>query len=344
MKKRKSTIHDIAKALNITASTVSRALNDNPRISEETKKSVHKIARKLNYQPNNIAAALRNGKSKILGVIVPRIDRSFFSSAVRGIEEIANTAGYNVMICQTHENYQKEVATVEALLNARVEGVIASYSKDTVKFDHFLKVKEKGIPLVLFDRTNDELNVSQVAIDDFLGAYYATTHLIEQGYSRIAHFTNIRKISIFKERLRGYQKALADRGIPFDEALVQESNLQFEDGRRCMQKLLELPNPADAVFSASALSAMGAVHVLKENGKKIPEEVGVVGFSDESFASLTDPQLTTVDQHSIHLGNKAAEIFLEELSGGVKKFIPQKVVLKPDLIIRKSSLRKPVGE
>lgn len=340
MKKGRSTIHDIARALNITASTVSRALNNNPRISDETKKSVQRIAKKLNYQPNNIAAALRNGKSKILGVIVPRIDRSFFSSAVRGIEEIANTAGYNVMICQTHENYEKEIATVEALLNARVEGVIASYSKDTVKFEHFLKVKEKGIPLVLFDRTYDELNVSQVAIDDFLGAYYATTHLIEQGYKRIAHFTNIRKISIFKERMRGYQKALTDHGFTPEDELVQESNLQFEDGRRCMQKLLELPNPPDAVFSASAISAMGAVHVAKEKGKQIPDDIGVVGFSDESFASLTDPQLTTVDQHSIHLGNRAAEIFLEELEAGTQKFIPQKVVLKPHLIIRKSSLRK----
>lgn len=340
MKKDKSTIHDIARELNITASTVSRALNDNPRISAETKMSVLQTAKRLNYQPNNIAAALRNGKSRILGVIVPRIDRSFFSSAVRGIEEIANTAGYNVMICQTHENFSKEVTTVEALLNAQVDGIIASYSKGTSKFDHFEKIKEKGIPLVLFDRTNDDLEVSQVAIDDFLGAYYATTHLIEQGYRRIAHYTNISKISIFRERLKGYREALIAHGLPFDESLVQESNLQFEDGRQCMQKLMALPEPPDAVFSASALSAMGAIHMLKQAGKRIPEDVGVVGFSDESFASLSDPQLTTVDQHSIHLGNKAAEIFLQELSQGPKAFIPKKVVLKPDLIVRQSSWRK----
>src|SRR6478609_8812257 len=152
MKKEKTTIHDIAKKMNITASTVSRALNDHPRISDETKKAVHKTALKLNYQPNHIAAALRNGRSNIIGIIVPTADRSFFSSVVRGIEEIANTARYNVMICQTYDNYDKEVATVEALLNAQVDGIIASHGKETANYDHFLKVKAKGIPLVLFDR------------------------------------------------------------------------------------------------------------------------------------------------------------------------------------------------
>src|SRR6187402_3075272 len=161
MKKERATIHDIAKKLNITASTVSRALNDHPRISEATKKTVQKTAQKIGYQPNNIAAALRNGKSNVLGIIVPTADRSFFSSVVRGIEEIANSSRYNVMICQTYDNFEKEVATVEALLNARVDGIIASHAKETKDFDHFLKVKEKGIPVILFDRFNDELEVSQ---------------------------------------------------------------------------------------------------------------------------------------------------------------------------------------
>ncbi|HPH47419.1 MAG TPA: LacI family DNA-binding transcriptional regulator, partial [Chryseolinea sp.] len=155
MKKEKATIHDIAKKLNITASTVSRALNDHPRISDATKKIVQKTAQKIGYQPNNIAAALRNGKSNIIGIIVPTADRSFFSSVVRGIEEIANTARYNVMICQTYDNYEKEVATVQALLNARVDGVIASFAKETQDFSHFLKIKDRGIPLIFFDRSND---------------------------------------------------------------------------------------------------------------------------------------------------------------------------------------------
>lgn len=340
MKHEKATIHDIARKLNITASTVSRALNDHPRISAETKKAVLKAAQKLNYQPNNIAAALRNGRSNIIGIIVPTADRSFFSSVVRGIEEIANKAKYNVMICQTYDDYEKEVATVEALLNARVDGIIASHGKQTVNFDHFLKVKERGIPLILFDRSNDELEVSHVVIDDYLGAYKATEHLIQQGCKRIAHLTNLRKISIFKERLRGYREALLAYGLEYNEKYVIESNLQLEDGRNSMEKLLKLKQVPDAVFSASALGAVGAMQVLKEKGIKIPQEIALVGFSNEAFTSFTEPSLTTVDQHSMRIGNAAAEIFLEEVAAGNKKFIPQKVVLKPELLIRNSSLRK----
>src|SRR6188768_2199604 len=221
-KKERITIHDIARKLNITASTVSRALKDHPRISTETKKAVLKVAQKLNYQPNHIAAALRNGKSNIIGVIVPMADRTFFSSVIRGIEEIANTSRYQVIICQTYDNYDKEVATVDALLNSRVDGIIASHAKETVNFDHFFKVKERGIPLVLFDRSNDELEVSHVVADDYLGSYKATEHLIQQGCKRIAHFTNTRKISIYKERLRGYREALLHYGLKYDDALVIE--------------------------------------------------------------------------------------------------------------------------
>lgn len=342
MKKERATIHDIAKKLNITASTVSRALKDHPRISTETKKAVQKIAQKLNYQPNNIAAALRNGKSKILGIIVPMVDRSFFSSVIRGIEEIANGANYNVMICQTYENPEKEIATVEALLNARVDGIIASHAKNTLNFDHFLKVKERGIPLILFDRSNDELEVSNVVIDDFLGAYKATEHLIQQGCIRIAHFTNTRKISIYKERLRGYREALLNNNLAYDESLVVASDLQLEDGRYSMLQLLKLNEIPDGVFSASAYGILGALQILKENGIKVPEEVALVGFSNEPFTSFTDPSLSTVEQHSMRIGNTAAEIFLEEVSDTVKKFIPQKIVLKPELIIRQSSLKKKI--
>jgi len=340
MKPEKATIHDIAKKLNITASTVSRALKDHPRISVETKKAVLKVAQKLHYQPNHIAAALRNGRSNIIGIIVPTADRSFFSSVVRGIEEIANKSKYNVMICQTYDNYEKEVATVEALLNARVDGIIASHGKETVNFDHFLKVKDRGIPLIFFDRSNDELEVSHVVIDDYLGAYKATEHLIQQGCKRIAHFTNIRKISIFKERLRGYREALQNNGLEYNESMVIESNLQLEDGRIGMEKLLKLKQIPDAIFSSSALSTMGAMQVLKERGIKIPQEVALVAFSNEVFTSFTEPTLSAVDQHSMRLGNAAAEIFLEEIAAGNKKFIPQKIVFKPELIIRESSLKK----
>ena len=241
MKKEKTTIHDIAQKLNITASTVSRALSDHPRISEATKIAVQQTAQKLNYQPNNIAAALRNGKSNIIGIIVPFADRSFFSSIVRGIEEIANTARYNVMVCQSYDKYEKEVAAVQALMNARVDGIIASFSKETLNFSHYTKLKDRGTPLILVDRGFDDLEVSQVVIDDFLGGYKATEHLIQQGCKRIAHFTNTRKISIYKDRLRGYREALVANGIAYEESLVLAGNLQLEDGRISMHKLLQQP-------------------------------------------------------------------------------------------------------
>lgn len=340
MKREKATIHDIAKKLNITASTVSRALNDHPRISTETKKAVQRTAQKLNYQPNNIAAALRNGKSNIIGIVVPTVDRTFFSAVVRGIEEIANKSRYHVIICQTYDNYDKEVSTIDALLNARVDGIIASFSKETTNFEHYLKVKERDMPLILFDRSNDNLEVSHIVIDDYLGAFKATEHLIQQGCKRIGHFTNTRKISIYKERLRGYRDALIHHNFPIDEKLIIESNLQLEDGRNSMKQLLRMSAPPDGIFSASAHGAMGALQVLKENGIKVPDDVALVGFSNEPFTMFTEPPLTVVDQHSISMGNAAAEIFLEEMDAKGKKFIPQKIVLKPELIIRQSSMRK----
>ncbi len=339
MKKGKSTIHDIAEKLNITASTVSRALNDHPRISDATKKAVQRAAEILHYQPNHVAASLRSGKSNIIGIIVPSIDRTFFSAVVRGIEEIANTSRYNVMICQTHDNYEKEVATVNALLNAQVDGIIVSFAKGTKKFDHFLKAKEKGVPVIMFDRTNDELEISQVVVDDFLGAYKATEHLIQQGCKRIGHITNTIKVSIYKERLRGYKEALLANDLPYDETYVIEGDLQLEDGRVAMEKLLQLPQPPDGIFSASAYGIMGALQILKERGIKVPEDVKLVGFSNEPFTYLTEPTLSTIEQHSMRMGNAAAEIFLEEINNKDKKFIPQKIVLKPELIIRKSSVR-----
>lgn len=338
--KPKVTIHDIAEKLNITASTVSRALNDHPRISDATKKAVLKAAKQLNYQPNNIAAALRNGKSYIIGVIIPTADRAFFASVVRGIEEIANKLNYMVIICQSHDSYEKEVQIIESLLSARVDGIIASIGKNTETFEHYKRPLENGIPLVLFDRTTDALEVSQVVIDDYLGAYKVVEHLIQQGCRRIAHFTSPKKVSIFKERLRGYTDALKDHGIPFEEELVIKSNLQLEDGIASMQQLLALKERPDAVFSASDFGAMGAMQVLKERKIKIPQEVALASFGNDPFTSFTDPPLTTVNQFSVTMGKITAELFFEHFRNNGKELVPQKTVLKPELIVRASSQRQ----
>jgi LacI family transcriptional regulator len=335
----KATIHDIAKQLNITASTVSRALNDNPRISDATKKLVHKMAQQLNYQPNNIASALRSGKSKLIGVVVPTTNRNFFSSVARGIDDVANKLNYQVIISQSYDSYEKEVQNIEALMSARVDGIIASVSKNTENFDHFKRVMDKGIPLVLFDRITNELDVSQVVIDDYQGAYQIVEHLIQQGYKRIAHFTSPKKINIYKERLRGYLDALFDHNIEPDPALIVESNMQLEDGKNSMIELFERNVPFDAVFSSSDYAAMGAMQVLKQNGKRIPQDVGVAGFGNEPFTSFTDPSLTTVDQVNISMGHVAAETFFDLLQNPKKATIQQKTVLKPEVIFRDSTKR-----
>ncbi len=340
MESKKATIHDIAEKLNITASTVSRALNNNPRISDATKKAVLDMARDLNYQPNNLAAALRKGKSQLIGIIVPTINRSFFSSIIRGVEEIANKLNYRVVVSQSNEDLENEIAVLNALLNARVDGVLVSIGKNTEKFDHYKDLIKRGIPLVLFDRTTNEISTSQVVIDDFLGGYMATQHLIEQGCTKIAHFTNYQKVNIYKERYRGYVEALKDNKIPFDESLVCKGNMQLEDGRKCTEQLLSEGVEFDAIFSASDYAAMGAMQVLKEKKIRIPEDVALVGFSNEPFTSFTDPPLTTLSQFPIEMGQAAAELFFEILNDKKNKFIPQKTVLQPELIVRASSLKE----
>lgn len=335
-----ATIYDIAKKLNITPSTVSRALSDHPRISEKTKVRVREMANRMNYQPNKVAAALRSGRTYILGVIVPTADRSFFSSVIRGIEAIASQAGYNVMITQSNDSSELEVSNINALLKAQIDGIIASIAKKTVTFDHFKLIKEKNIPLVLFDRVIENLGASVVVIDDYQGAYQATEHLIEQGCQRIAHFGGQQHINIYKYRLRGYKEALEEHGIEFRPELIHLSDLKVEDGKESMRQLLQLPFPPDAVFAASDYAAVGAMQAIKEKGLKVPEDVALVGFANEPFTSFIEPNLSTVDQHSEEMGQFAAKIFLEEIRAGKENYIPRKTVLSPQLIIRKSSLKR----
>jgi LacI family transcriptional regulator len=337
--KSKTTIQDIARKLNITASTVSRALNNNLNISVATKELVKKTAKELGYQPNHIAAALRNGKSHIIGIIIPTADRTFFASVVRGVEEVADRTDYKVIVSHSYDSLKTEIKKIDALLSARVDGIIASIGKSTDEFSHFQKVMDKGIPLLLFDRTTDELDVSQVGIDDRLGAYKITEHLILQGCKRIAHFTSPLKINIYKERLRGYTEALNDYGLPFEQELVLENDMQVEGGRESMRTLLKLDKIPDAIFSSSDFGAMGAMQVLKSRKIKIPEEVALAGFSNEPFTSFTDPTLTTVDQQSFTMGNVVADLFFGQLKTGVKRNISQKIVLTPELVIRQSSLK-----
>lgn len=346
MGNKKTTIHDIANELGVTASTVSRALQDHPRISDATKKEVVKMAAKLNYQPNSIAAALRKGKSNIIGVIIPMADRNFFASVIRGVEEIVNKSGYRVIISQSNDSPEQEKSNIKALLESQVDGILASYAKETTDFDHYKEIVKRGVPLILFDRlheTLESLEVGSVVIDDYLGAYKATEHLIEQGCERIAHFSGPQHVSIYKERRRGYEEALKRHNLPIDEDLIVESNLKLEAGRRLGKELLTWDQLPDAVFSASDYGAVGAMEILKEHNIKIPDDIAMVGFSNESFTSFVDPGLTTIDQHGEKMGQFAAQLFLNQISEDNGNRTPSKTVLNPQLIVRKSSLKKKVN-
>jgi len=334
------TIYDIAEQLKVTPSTVSRALSDHPRISLRTKEAVREVAARLNYRQNNIAAALRSGKTNMLGVVVPTTDRSFFSSVIRSIEQVAMASGYNVMITQSNDDEELERSNIDALLKAQVDGIIASIARETTDYAHFQQLADSGLPLVLFDRVAELNHTSIVRIDDFQGAYEATAHLIEQGCKRIAHLAGRQKLDIYRQRLKGYKDALQDRGIPFDPELVYYSNVKLEDGKKGMEKLLQLHHPPDAVFAASDYAAMGAMQILKAYGKYIPEEVALVGFMNETFTSFVEPDLTSVDQLSENMGRLAASTFLEQVSNTNGDFAPRKIVLTPKLVIRGSSRRK----
>ncbi|WP_022823282.1 LacI family DNA-binding transcriptional regulator [Hymenobacter norwichensis] len=341
MARTRTSISDLAQQLGISISTVSRALADHPSISDATKKKVWKLAKALHYQPNHMAAGLRKGRSNLLGVIVPHIDGHFFTMVVKGIEAVAAKAGYNVLICQSNEDVVHEQKNIETLLNAQVEGILVSLARTTRTFTHFEKVRMQQIPLVFFDRVLDGLDVSAVVIDDREGGYQATKHLLERGYRRIAHFCGPQHLNIYKNRRQGYLDALHEYGLPVVEELIFNCDMTLEDGERGIDYLLSLPEPPDAVFSSSDFSVVGALQLLKQRGVRVPQDMALVGFSNETFTSFTDPLLTSVDQRCEQMGQAAVRLFLEMREENDGLFSPRRVVLQPDLMVRGSSGTKP---
>ena len=336
----KITIADIARELNITAATVSRALNDHPNIKEATKRAVRDAAIKLNYQPNRLASSLRLGKSNIIGVIIPSAEINFFGSVVHGIEKVANENNYNVLIYQTNELYEYEKKGVQTFLRSQVDGVLASISKETINLDHYIEIKRRGVPLILFDRVNDALDVSSVVVNDYAGAFAATKHLIGQGCKRIAHIGGQQHVNIFNQRLKGYIDALNVHNIPVNEDLIVYGKVSIESGRECMMKLLDGRAKPDGVFAVEDFTALGALQALKVARKKIPEEVAIIGFANEAFGEYLTPSLSTVNQQTVRMGQEAAKLFFDSLGEkDIYKHRPNKLVLEPELICRQSSIR-----
>ena len=272
------TITDIAKALGVTPSTVSRALSDSPRVKEETRQAVLCKAAELGYERNVIASNLRRGRSDIVGIVVPRIYREFFSKVIGGAESILNDAGYSVLICQTHEKKDAEIRALRTLRKNQVAGVLMSHSFESDDPASIAEALGSDIPLVQFDRVFRSLPGAKVVNDNFEGAYAATRHLIANGYRRIGHFAGYRTCELFADRFRGYRKALEDCGLPFDETIVFKDTIVRETGHEAAFRALDLG--CDAIYSAGAFSALGAIEAFKERGLRIPEDIGVVGFDD----------------------------------------------------------------
>jgi len=330
------TIKDIAKRLNLSPSTVSRALRNHPDISSETKKQVLALANKLDYHPNSIAQSLKNMQTKTIGVIVPEIRHHFFSSALTGIEDVAYGAGYVIIVCKSNEDYEREIVNTHALASNRVAGLIVSISQGTQNSKHFKVLQERGIPIVFFDRVCEDIDASKVVVDDREGAFRAVEYLIKSGYKRIAYIAGPKHLSISKERFTGYSLALKKYNVSFKKEYVIYGGLNEEDGIQGFQKLLQLKELPDAIFAVNDPVAIGVFTEMKKNNLKIPDDIALVGFSDNPISSLIDPPLTTVAQPAYEMGTTAARLLLEEIENR-GKFEYRTEKLETKLIIREST-------
>ncbi len=342
MRLEQATIKDIARELQVSSSTVSRALKDYPGISDETKRKVKEMAEKLHYRPNAIALSLRKSRSFTIGVIIPEVVHFFFSTVISGIEEVAFSRGYNVILTQTNEKLAREKSSIDTMLSNQMDGFLVSYSKETTDFTHFSKLLNQGYPIVFFDRVPEIPGAIHVIVNDYAGAYDATKHLIQQGYSRIVHLAGPSNLKISQERIRGYKDALKEFGISFlPELVVECTQGTDEEAQKITAQLLQSITPRpDAFFANNDLAAMGAIQACKNAGFSVPQEIGVVGFSNWQFCSIVDPSLSSVAQNGFQIGATATEILLDWIEKKTDpKTIEPSVVLETELLVRKSSTR-----
>jgi LacI family transcriptional regulator len=339
MKFESVTIKDIGKALGLSTSTVSRALRDSYEISPETKKLVLECAEKLNYRPNPIALSLKERKTRSIGVVVCEIANSFFSQVINGIESVAYDKGYNVIISQSHESYDREMVDLQFLSSRGVDGILISVSTETSDYEHIRNLHEKGLPIVLFDRIAPGIDTHVIIVDNFKGAYEATEHLVQNGYKKIAAICTSEFLSITSERLAGYKEALNSNGIKIRNEYIKHcfyGGMIFSEVEEAINQLMTLPDPPDAVIALSDKLTLGSVKTFKRRGVTIPQDIALVGFSNSDFAEIADPPLTIVRQPALEMGKAATELLLRliESKRPVTEF--EKRVLSPEFIIRES--------
>lgn len=337
------TIKDIAKALGISTSTVSRALRDSYEISPETKQLVLDCAEKLNYHPNPIALSLKERRSRSIGVVVCEIANSFFSQIINGIESIAYDKGYNVIISQSHESYEREIMDLHYLSSRSVDGLLISLSTETNDISHLQALHKKGLPIVLFDRVSHEIETHNVVIDNFKAAFEATEHLLSLGYKRIAAIANSEFLSITTERLAGYKEALGMHGVKYNPAYVKHcfyGGMIFSEIEEAVNKLYTLKQRPDAILTTSDKLTTGCLKTLMRRGIKVPDDIALVGFSNSDIAELLNPALTVVRQPAMEMGRAATELLLQliESKRPVTQF--ENRILTPELILGNSAVRQ----
>lgn len=336
MKSHQVTIKDIAKILGLSVSTVSRALKSHPDISDETKNHVNDLARKLNYKPNSLALSLRSNKTNNIGVIIPEVVHHFFSSVISGIEDVAYDHGYNVMVCQSNESYNREVINAQALLMNRVDGVLVSIAKTTYNFDHFRSYLEQDVPMVFFDRICPDIITDRVVFNDEAGAYMATEHLINIGCKKIAHFSGPQNLLIGQGRFAGYQRALRHYNIPFDPNLVLGCDTREEAMAVTSGFLIKNPD-IDGIFVVNDSTAISVIQEIQKMGKRIPLDIAIIGFGDGPNALIISPALTTIEQKGYEMGKEAVTLLLNKIENETPINSFQTKVLSPSLIERAST-------
>lgn len=338
--KKDATIYDIAQKLALSSATVSRALNDNPAINKNTRKKIQEAAKELGYRHNTFASSLRKQKTNTIGVIVHELNSNFITSVLAGIEKITTEAGYDLIITHSSESYEKEMANALNLFHKRVDGLIASLAFNTKGLDHYKSYEEKGVPVIFFDRVEEKSDSTKVIIDNYKCGYQATRHLIEQGCRRIVLVTANLKRNVYAQRYKGYIDALYDNNIPFEKDLVLIKDLSEQCGIEAALQILQMNPLPDGAFITNDFSAAVCMQTLKEYGVKIPEDIAVVGFNNDAISKIVEPQLTTIHYPGMDMGEIAARNLINHLRGLSNIKQTNTIVVRSELIVRHSSLKK----
>ena len=337
MSKSAATIRDIALVLGISKSTVSRALNDHYDVNPETARKVRELATQIDYHPNLLAQHLKQKRTNTIGVVIPETVNRFFAKAVGGIQEVANRAGYNVMICQSNESLALERNNLQTLLASKVDGLLISVSRETNRHDHLQYAIDKEVPIVFFDRIVEELSASQVYSDNYDISFEGTEHLLAQGCKRIAFIAGPQHLYNSRNRLNGYLGALKKHSIAVNESLIVDSNYKVNDVEDYTRYLFNLQQKPDGIFAINDMTALEMMHILKKRGLSIPKDVAVLGFNNETICRLVEPSLSSIDHPAFDLGAAATEILLKQISKN--EILQEKRLIKSRLVVRESTNR-----